>query len=339
MTQALAQIRERERETPMPRDQQQVESLRQWVANLHITHGISKASLAERIGFNRATISNFVSGRYPGSEEFLARLAELRATLGPGLGTGDEAENAAQELKDRLTYTPTMNTENIRAVAYECLNKKLMGMVIGYSGAGKTTAIEQFVSKNQERVIYIQGDPTFTAKELLREIAYAIGESPAGTARAIMRKLVGALKGKEKLLIVDEANQLVGDGRHTSTTREINTLRALYDQTRSIGILLVGTPDLLAAIMDGPPSLTQLRSRLRRVLKLSPPGTDDIERILSGFPLTPGAYAELARRARDTHNGGLRWLESTINGCIELVGPGGLITEDIIEAFDSILPD
>lgn len=306
-----------------------IEELRRWLKNVKTSHGLTLKSVAEQAGCDRTTVSRFANEEnYVPGPEVISKIQEMKERL------GDQRANP-ESFKSRLEFTTTSNVEYIHAVCYECMNKHIMGAIIGYSGAGKTTALERFARKNN--AIYIQADPTYTIKELMKDIASHLGESTSGTACSIKRKVVSSLINRPRLIIIDEANKLVGD-RHGSVVK-IESMRAVYDQVKKIGLVLAGTPELLVAVLDGPPSLAQLRSRIRRIIKLEPPGAADIANLLAGFNLTDEARFILKQRAVDTQNGGLRWLDSTISACIDLVGTGGVISREVIEEADTLLID
>lgn len=312
-----------------------LEELRRWLKSLRHTHGIAYKRVAEEVGASPGQIFRFMNDGdpYVPKPEVIEKLFAFREKLGEAPEAGDEP---AAPPKTRLEFVMTAGAAHVQALCHECRTRRLMGLLSGYSGAGKTTALRYYMdSVGPDQVIFVTCDATFTVKEVLREIAAQLGEGTSGTARAIMRKIVTQLQKRPRLIVVDEANQLV-NGDRTGGLPKVNILRSIYDEAGTVGVVLAGTPDLLAAVLEGPPSLAQLRSRLRRMVQLEPPGPEDVERLLAGFPLDAEARAAFVRRARDTRNGGLRWLETTVNTAVNLVGPGELITAEVIAEADAL---
>lgn len=319
-----------------------VSELQEWLRNLPRTHGITKTKVAEEIGASAGTIRRFASNKdpYTPGPELLAKLEEYRNRIE---GYPVQAQPFLfEDPKDKLEFTMIENVRLAVFLCHECARRSIMGMLLGYSGSGKSTALRYYAERRPDDVVYISADPTLTRKELLREIAEKLGESASyGTSAAIRRKVVRSLTARPRLLIIDEASALIKVGRPGDSLEKIEVIRAVYDQVHQAGgrcgIVLAGIPELAVAILDGPPSLAQLRSRVRRMVRLNPPSKEDIDQLLSGFNIASNAFALLVERAVDTDNGGLRWLETTVNASIDLVGPGGLITKEVVKEVDSVL--
>ena len=99
----------------------------------------------------------------------------------------------------------------------------------------------------------IESDSGYTAKALLLEIHKRLGLSGKGCAYELMNEVVNKLRNSGRLLIIDEAENL--------PYRALEITRRIHDKT-GIGILLVGTNDLLENLRGLNNQYEQLYSRV-----------------------------------------------------------------------------
>lgn len=129
-----------------------------------------------------------------------------------------------------------------------------IGQITGLSGTGKT-ALTCWLEE-ELAAIRIEVWAGINNRDLLRILvdganAQGVTIDPAGTANAMLGRLMAALPGK--LVIVDEANHL--------SWKQLEILRGLSDLGR-IGLILVGTDILARNISGNGTYLAQLRRRI-----------------------------------------------------------------------------
>lgn len=98
-----------------------------------------------------------------------------------------------------------------------------MGLVHGYTGAGKTTAITWLI--NRTGGLYVRAAATWTAAAMLGKLMTEVGAQPLARGSAAMVEfLIGELSRARRPLFVDEADYLVRDLRMLETLRDIHDL-------------------------------------------------------------------------------------------------------------------
>ena len=128
-----------------------------------------------------------------------------------------------------------------------------MGVIYGKAGTGKTVAVLEYVYKHPEAIL-IQTTPMITAKSLLQQILAQQGNKNAvGSAEALFHECVANFKRSERVLIVDEAENL--------TTKNLELIRRIFDFA-SVPVVLVGTYALLQNLKGRSGELLQLYSRI-----------------------------------------------------------------------------
>jgi DNA transposition AAA+ family ATPase len=122
-----------------------------------------------------------------------------------------------------------------------------LGVVIGPSGTGKTTAAQLYFTKEQKcsstdaSCMMIRVMPHMTPGWLLESITHQIDDMPRNTTRhvASQRALMALEQCQVRLLSLDEADNL--------RSEHLEVLRMLLSET-TCSILLIGLPSLLTRI-------------------------------------------------------------------------------------------
>lgn len=124
-------------------------------------------------------------------------------------------------------------TKNVAALqlAYEALASRDngvpgMGLVHGYTGAGKTTSVTALINKT--RGVYVRAAATWTSSAMLGRIMVELGAEPlARGGAAMVDHIVNALAAEQRPLFVDEADYLVKDLKMLETLRDIHDLSGM----------------------------------------------------------------------------------------------------------------
>lgn len=212
-------------------------------AYLNSNSDVSKQWLTTASGYPAGTVASVLSGKYNASPSQQLKVMldvidrhEDRRTK----GIGDESFAETSIYKLAITVCN-------RARTY-----RNFGVLSGYVGTGKTTALKRYASANTG-VILIEADPDMTASNLLDDILEEAGiTNPGQNINAKFRAILKAFKGTDKLIIIDEAEK--------TQSRALEYLRRLRDKA-GIGIVLSGTERLHATIAREHGVFDQIRSR------------------------------------------------------------------------------
>lgn len=226
------------------------------------TAGLSQRRLAHLAGMSPGTANLVLNGKYTtgGLGQFLG---DMRAALDQYLGHDLELEEWDQLVPEydpvEGAYVETSVHRAIVAACYRARRYGGFGVVAAFVGTGKTTALKR-IAEQQEGVYLIEGLPAMTHTVLLDELISQIG-CPVKTARGTtggtkaekLRAIIGALKGKQALILLDEAE--------TCSAGTLEYLRRIRDLAGT-GVVLVGTERLLPMVRDPRGRFGQISSRV-----------------------------------------------------------------------------
>ena len=221
-------------------DRQLVLKINAWL----MQSGKTKASLSKSTGINDGTRSSILNGSYPSSPTpFLERMvAEIERI---------DARN--QAAKTEIPYTETDIAKRIHMVCSRAHIDRDFGYFAGRVGVGKTQALRAYAKKNQSAILIpvFQGiDHSTFINELI--IKSGLVHSPGSISMQIAA-IIRAFKGSDKVILIDEAEWL--------PARSFGALRRISDESE-IGVVLVGTPNLLPIVQDPDGRFGQISSRI-----------------------------------------------------------------------------
>ena len=109
----------------------------------------------------------------------------------------------------------TSNFNTLHKICKEALNKSKFFGVVGYSGAGKTTAFKAY-AEGKQNIYYVKASKSMPAKEFHRQILMAIigeGKNYNLSIYDLIQSISGKLNADKsrKLLIIDEAGKFKAD--------------------------------------------------------------------------------------------------------------------------------
>ncbi len=304
-------------------DRRAVDDLRLYFKMMVEDRGATVSGIAREIGVSHTYVSRFLAGE-DGSANLREKLTELKARWEAATAE-DQAEK--REYRREIDFFLTSDAKQVLAVCDLCQSEREIGVIVGPAGTGKTTALLKFCESNPDAV-YVRGDVSMTAKELLIEIADRLGiDAGYGSLRSVMRRIVTRLKERPALIIIDEADLLV-----SFTVRKLELLRTIFDESRC-GLVLCGMPRLAGYLLRGPSmkeNLAQIYSRVAYTAKLGGLARAEAEQILSEYELTEAARKLLVERALDSKRGGLRRFTKLLGRALDLAGEQK-ITREIVE--------
>jgi len=152
--------------------------------------GISKADLSVQLNVSSATLSNIEHERWEVLKDDV--LNKIWHTVKPG----------------DWKLIKTSNLVNVFALCDDTRNAtKLVGL-IGYPGAGKTTALKEYY-KREKNTWYISGQKSMRPKRFFEKLLKQMGVMFTGTIYDMIEKLAEEFRTRpNSLLIIDEAGKL-----------------------------------------------------------------------------------------------------------------------------------
>jgi DNA transposition AAA+ family ATPase len=234
---------------------------------------ISQAKAAQAMGYSAGVISAYKSRTYNGNVKALeGRIDEWLKREGRRLA----------RMEVPVTETSTM--EQVRRAVTIAQDEAEIAVIIGEAGTGKTPALRQCVKESFSSLL-IEADPSFSQVVLMNEIARALGVEDKGGTNAVIERVIGALKDRDAVLIIDEADYL--------SESSLELVRCIINDKAHTGVVLAGLPTLEYKIKNLKNNHEQLRSRIGVRIKLSTLKKADAEKILAGV------WTDLPREAVD----------------------------------------
>jgi len=142
----------------------------------------------------------------------------------------------------RYKIAPVKNIARLRD-AYGALETAApgvprMGLVYGFTGAGKTTAITWLM--NQTNAIVVKASPTWTLSSMLSKIMIEIGIDPLRRAADMEDIIIKTMQRDSRPLFVDEADAFTDPAvRGDRSYAILETLRSIHDMSK-MPVILIG---------------------------------------------------------------------------------------------------
>lgn len=268
--------------------------------------GKTQVQIARETGLSGAVISQFISGTYEGDNDKIADSLEKYLVI---------ATERLESTDNTVFYPELRNTiTSLFAVKYAHKNCDVV-LLSGDAGAGKTTALRYYTQNNTGVIFITASTCTSSPSAILKEIATAIGKKATGNKSQIEKTLISALSNSNRLIIIDEADQL--------NFNAIQAVRNLNDKAH-VGILLSGNNRIYNQMVMGArcTEFDQVRTRIFVRPKVS--NTYTVKEMQNIFPnVEPkgiGVLLKLAERES------LRMAVKLFNTVIELgVNSGNII--------------
>lgn len=137
-----------------------------------------------------------------------------------------------------------------------------MGLVHGFTGSGKTTAISWLV--NRTKGVYARAFGTWTPHSMLSSIMHELGAQPLQRSASMIKYIADELATQGRPLYIDEANYFAGD------TKMLDTLRDIHDVS-SAPVILIGHEGTEKRLVHR----AQLARRISQWIEFKPLDLDD----------------------------------------------------------------
>ncbi len=166
----------------------------------------------------------------------------------------------------RNIVAPTRNLQALQA-AYEALATRDLGvpgtgLVHGYTGAGKTTAITLMVNRTEG--VYVRANSGWTPSSMLAKVMQELGAAPMQRRAQMLDYIGDRLLATQRPLFVDEADYLLRD------LAMLESLRDLHD-VANVPVVLIGMKGIETKLVLRP----QLARRISHWVEFLPSDLTD----------------------------------------------------------------
>lgn len=260
------------------------------------SNNISASALARAIGVSASLISQLRAGSYKGDSD--AVNVKINAYID---NFNKKVKNFHANAKENEFYV-TSDVKMANFIISEAIAEKEIGLIYGFAGSGKTTALKEFARTNPN-VVLIEATCHTSAKVLLEDLCEALKIDASGGLSTKLKAVARFLKSSDKVIMVDEAEHL--------PLKALEDLRRIYDFSRT-PLILCGTEILLKNLMGKNKELRQLYSRICGKWCMQGLSKDESEKIYTKeiFPYCKGNFRSSAKLYKKA----LRLAE--LNGCL-----------------------
>jgi len=242
------------------------------------------------------------------------------------LVTRDARANARAVLPAEPGFIMTPTASQIWELLEFAMTTPAIGLVIGGSGVGKSTAFEAFQARLPQTVWITTLHPChFKLGAVLREIALAVNASAPHRSYDVCRSIINRIRGTRGLLIVDEAQHAAPEA--------LDQVRSIFDATKT-GIVLGGSKEL-AAHMGADrrrDQLAQVYSRIGMRYQRERPQKRDINMLLDAWGVK-GEPERAELRGIAAQPGGARVLTTVLRIAVGIGGSDGATIDHIRMAW------
>ncbi|OOF43955.1 transcriptional regulator [Rodentibacter trehalosifermentans] len=277
---------------------------------------MNQKQIAQALAVSVGTVSLYLNGQYQGDVQRLDdKVAEYLS----------RQDKKILNVRYNRQFVPTLLARKGMEAMEVAHTEGETVVIFGAAGLGKTQLLKEYV-KNHSSAIFIETDPSYTTKVLLRKIAEGCGVATQGSNNDVFEKIIEKLEGSERLLVIDEAELL--------STRSLEFVRRLQDKTQ-IGVVLAGMPRLLVNLSGKNGELAQLHSRVTNRLDL---GNALPEKDLALLTQTALGTDEFNAAFIRFSKGNARRLSNLIKGVVRLAEINECnITYEMIEEYSKVL--
>lgn len=225
-----------------------MKTLKQEFDEFLIQSGLKQSDVCRSISVTQSRFSQILNGTYPSDGSKVE--TKLKDYMDNHRRRTQVQQSSQKENRDEIFVSKDF--KNATYVFNECASEHDLGLVYGMAGTGKTTAIKEFC-KHNPNAIHIKSNIHTTAAVLLDELCEVLKITPPRPIYKKLKAVMAELSKSDKILIIDEAENL--------PLRALETARTLYDET-STPVILVGTPRLIDNLTGKNMELRQMYNRI-----------------------------------------------------------------------------
>jgi DNA transposition AAA+ family ATPase len=287
--------------------EEEIAALRQQVAQLIEGERLTQADCARQAGVAYGTFTGWYRGTYQGDNNKVA------ATVARWLRTREERARTSAILPTEPGFVHTEMTSRITSILQYAQIAPDIVVIAGDAGTSKTSSARHYADATPN-VWLVTADPNCSsANAMLGEICAVIGVAERSAAK-LGRAIGEHLRGKQALLIIDEAQHL--------GLPALEQLRSLHDKY-GIGVGLIGNVSIYSRIDGGRTAqFAQLFSRVGMRLTKTRPSAGDVRQLLAAWGID-GDAEQAYLQAIAAKPGALRQMVKTIRlACVMAAGAG-----------------
>ncbi|MBQ4879658.1 AAA family ATPase [Pseudoalteromonas luteoviolacea] len=239
--------------------------------------GITSADLARKMSRTAGFVSQLLNGKYTANPT--QHLHDIYAHVSPIDTNEVEVTNIAEEERIRLRYgeypfVETSISKTINVSCQQARERRRVSVFAGQAGLGKSMAAKQYAEQHSDDTILIEGSELTTVTEILETLCIALSITPKTSGSRNVKAICKALRGSDKLIILDEADKC--------KPNSLDPLRTISDQAY-VGVMLIGNLELDELIQTNP-RYNLIRSRVSFFYKpLGEVPVDDLKSIFYGL--------------------------------------------------------
>ena len=192
---------------------------------------LNATATAKAIGISPASLSKLRKGGYN------ADMGNMQKKIAQYL----QLQKERREILPKAPFVETLVARKVMRLCRMAHVERKMVVLAGQSGIGKTMALRKYSLENKS-VIYIAANSASGMQTTIYRIAQLAGTSVVGDTSIRAERIIGALKGTNKVIIVDEADHL--------KLNAIEMIRYIHDQA-GIGVVLSGWQEMIHTITGG----------------------------------------------------------------------------------------
>jgi len=237
-------------------DRRKLQRIYGWLYGDGEVEGRSRVSLSRATGIHMATVSQILNGQYPSPPS-----RQLDAMIDAINIINERDRGVAQ----RIPFVETTVWNACQRVCNRAREHRDFGVLFGYVGTGKTTALKHYVAINPG-VLYLRAFGGLSRSVLMNDLVELtaaqvrsqsykgkMATANNGTNADKKRAVINALRGSERMLVIDEAERMA--------PLCFDDLRDISDDAE-IGIVLAGTEHLEPMVQDERGRFGQIASRI-----------------------------------------------------------------------------
>jgi DNA transposition AAA+ family ATPase len=280
--------------------------------------GLSQNEMAVKIGISATALSQWLKGKYPGSN------TELETKIERWIETYNAGEEYADELPPEPEWVKTPTASRVYNAIEMAHRLKSLVCVYGAAGSGKTKTCLHYQTQRSNVWMFTPTKATSSVRGILTMMCSKMAIRNPGSGNyamqeAIMRKMASS----GGVVIIDEAQQL--------NFGALDLLRQIQEQA-GIGMVWCGNEPLYTQMTGGArgPKFAQIFSRLAQRTHIETTREEDVDLVASAMGITEQASLAYLRQI-GVLPGGLRGVVKTIQlASMAAVGSGKELNRDLI---------
>lgn len=266
-------------ETTFTADDMQV--MRAQVRAIADTEGLSQAAMARESGIAPATFALWLSGKYEGNNDRVAREVEI------WLAARVEKKRAASTIQRAPEFQVTPSAKAFLELLSFAQFMPEISVIGGAPGIGKTTTIQYYAANNPNVWLATMQPCASTVYPMLGELA-AVMQIDERVQTKLSRAIGRKMADRGGLIVIDEAQHL--------DARALDQLRSLYD-LYGVGIALVGNETIYSRLDNEgrKANFAQLVSRIGMRITQAKPKAADMCALIAAWDVTDSHEVRLLK--------------------------------------------